>query len=539
MTSSLCWYPPDLPPGTVGSRRQSPDGATISRLAGVLAGRKPALAAIPLDRIVQVLHEASLAWMDIRNPGIRHTLERIARSTGMSMPMVERATVHEMESSLAPDLMAAIRNEIGNPDYLDGFAYNPHSDGMTIAVGPKLVGGIVSSNIPALPHLTVMRSLIVKAPCIVKTSVSEPDFLPAYVQTLHEIDPEVARCVAVVSFGREDEEALQAFLASVDFLIAYGGREAMEALRAKKPARLRALLHGHRLGFALVAGSELRKALEGGGYRSPGSGGSPDRMPGATGTGLRSAVGRYLSAPGGRPAGAGLEQILDAGREALGLVGVGSLELPLALAYDAVLFDQEACLAPHVIFVEGTFDQACGLAERIAGRMERLADDLPPGTRTLAQRLSVRQELDMLALDGRSRVFFAGSIERGIVAVQECEVFRPSPLGRFVRVVPVPDLLRALEHVAPLGDLLQNAAVAAPDDRRPVLERALADLGVCRICPPGNMGTPTMMWHHDGHPCISAMLRFCDAETRGGMHKRLLARRAGAGAAARLKKLIG
>ena len=41
---------------------------------------------------------------------------------------------------------------------------------------------------------------------------------------------------------------------------------------------------------------------------------------------------------------------------------------------------------------------------------------------------------------------------------------------------------------------------------------ARARAGVARVCPPGNMGTPTMMWHHDGFPCIAKMLRFCDWE---------------------------
>ena len=30
---------------------------------------------------------------------------------------------------------------------------------------------------------------------------------------------------------------------------------------------------------------------------------------------------------------------------------------------------------------------------------------------------------------------------------------------------------------------------------------------------PGLMGLPSMMWRHDGKPCLGAMVRFCDEET--------------------------
>jgi hypothetical protein len=129
----------------------------------------------------------------------------------MSEKMVAKAVRNEMASSLGPDLMAALRNELGDERRLDDFTYNPLLKGETFACGPELVGGIVSSNIPALPHLTVMRSLLVKAPCIVKTASSEPYFLPQYAQTLWEIDPAVARAVAVVSFGRAERPLLEAF----------------------------------------------------------------------------------------------------------------------------------------------------------------------------------------------------------------------------------------------------------------------------------------------------------------------------------------
>lgn len=76
----------------------------------------------------------------------------------------------------------------------------------------------------------------------------------------------------------------------------------------------------------------------------------------------------------------------------------------------------------------------------------------------------------------------------------------------------MPDWPSALAALADWRPWLQNAALAVPaDDRRPLAE-ALAELGCTRICPPGAMPFPSMRWHHDGLPTLSAMVRYCDVE---------------------------
>jgi hypothetical protein len=166
--------------------------------------------------------------------------------------------------------------------------------------------------------------------------------------------------------------------------------------------------------------------------------------------------------------------------------------------------------------------EAVLFAEQLAAELGRLARTLPAGSKPLAQRLAIRQELDLLAMKGEGAAFEAGKLHDGLVVVQPLEAFKASPLGRLVRVVPVASLDDAIGLVEPLRGLLQNAAVAAPPERRRALCRRLARLGVSRVCPPGNMGTPTMMWHHDGHLCLAEMLRFSDWEVRGGQPPPLL-----------------
>lgn len=451
--AATTWIPPALPQaaglagalGTPGST--SPEA--MAALARALRGQRASLAGLKVERIVEVLDRAAALWFDPAYPPRHAVLGRISQATGFSLPMVERSIRHEMESSRAPELLAALRGELGDPGVLDGFRPSRTLNGRVRATGPGLVGGIVSSNIPALPHLTVMRSLLVKAPCLIKTSVSEPHFLPAYARTLMDLEPALGGAVGVVCYGRKETATTSALLANIDFLIAYGGLEAIGQLRAAAPPGLPALYHGHRLGFALLASEAL-----------PGPG------------------------------------------------------LARQVAYDVVLFDQEACLAPHVVFVEGDQQAASRFGQALAAEMATLADELPPGEVALARAWSVRQALDGWAVEAPGPLELLPVLggTAGHVVVGPLERFEPSPLSRTVRVVPVADLDQALALVKPLGGLLQNVALAAPPARREALVEQLAALGVTRVCPPGRMGIPSMMWHHDGHPCLAAMLRFTDEE---------------------------
>jgi hypothetical protein len=69
--------------------------------------------------------------------------------------------------------------------------------------------------------------------------------------------------------------------------------------------------------------------------------------------------------------------------------------------------------------------------------------------------------------------------------------------------------------IKPLKEYLQCAAVAfGPEetDEQHMLRRRMAEWGVSRLAPPGIMGRPSMMWRHDGTPCLGKMIRWCDIE---------------------------
>lgn len=441
----------------VAFERLSP-AALAEVVAFLRRRRREVLGRRTVQQIVDVLDRAAARWLDASYPPRRQTIDDIAFVTGFSPAMVAHAIEEEQVSSRGPHLLEALRSELGDPELLDGFRPNRRLGGFSRGRGPELVGAIFSSNIPALPHLEIMRSFLVKGACLGRVSAGEPIFLARYAETLQELDAELASCLAICYWERGDDEAEQAFLGSIDYLVAYGGDAQIHRLMAQRPPALDATWHGHRLGFQFVT----REALA-----------APPQS---------EAIGR----------------------------------LARALTYDFAIFDGLACLCPQVCIVEeGGATTPRQLAERCGEELARWARELPPRRLELGE-ASRKHTYRALALMSEAREVVAAPDDVSyLVTFEGMRDFEPSCGERLMRVVPVAGEAELDRLVGRLPrQVLQCAAIAAGGAaaRHVALREKLASWGVTRVVPPGIMGRPSMMWHHDGTACLGRMITWCDHE---------------------------
>ncbi|MCP4666450.1 MAG: hypothetical protein GY849_08780, partial [Deltaproteobacteria bacterium] len=199
--------------------------------------RESYLARLPIERIIDILDKASRLWLDRDYPYRKMALKTIPVITGFSPEVVEASIDAEMESSLKADMWRALQSEIGNPRYLDDFQYSEALTGYCRAFGPELIVSFFSENIPALPHLLFMRSALVKAACLGKVAAGEPTFAPLYLKTIEEIDPEMARSMAVLYWRGGEEGVEDAAFDQADAVIVFGGVEACKSLIDRIPRR--------------------------------------------------------------------------------------------------------------------------------------------------------------------------------------------------------------------------------------------------------------------------------------------------------------
>lgn len=434
--------------------------AMVEELADQLKKkREEYLARLPIERIVAILDEASRRWLDRDYPYRKLALRTIPVVTGFSREVVEASIDVEMESSRAQDMWLALRSEIENPLYLDDFQYSEELNGFRRAFGPELIVSFFSENIPALPHLLFMRSALVKAACLGKVAAGEPTFAPLYLKTIEDLDPEMAGAMAVLYWPGGDEGVEDAAFEQADAVIVFGGVEACNALIERIPRRKRVLVHGHKLGFGVIGKKGITKE--------------------------------------------------------------NLTELAAAVAYDHCMFDQHACLAPHVYYVEYGGEVAPQeFARAVASAMEEMNVRMPRGEispRDAAIINQLRGRYEFKELKGEDCLLLCSphGTEWTVIYEREPGIFRPSPLNRVIRVWGVDDIFQVLPTIKSLGPFLQNAAVAVGDEREKRFIDKLGEYGVARVTAPGNMPVPSMIWRHDGIAPLAFLLRWCDVEKKG------------------------
>jgi hypothetical protein len=410
------------------------------------------LRGLSVAAILRVLDRASRLWLDPAYAPRSLAIEAIHRRTGFSREMVIHSIDLEMRSSRKLDMWRTLWTELGNPRVLDARSWAPAGEAPVRAYGPRLVAAVFSSNIPALPHLSYMRALAVKAPLVGKVATNEPIFASLYIDTLLELCPDLEPALAAVWFPGSDREATSALLTNADYVIAYGGDAALAEIAERIPRDARRTLHGHRMGVGVVDATSLAR---------------------------------------------------------------GASELARSIAYDFAVFDGQACLAPAVYFVEGDARASIDLANDVGIALEAVDPWLPPRTMTVAERAARRSTVeswDAMASfgDGSSTVVRSRGTLRWAGLVTSGP-FAPQRLGdRLFHVHRIPDVGEVPRILAPYRQYLQNVALAVRPAEQPGLATALAELGASRSTRPGRMPTPSMMWHHDGHACIADLIRWAD-----------------------------
>lgn len=418
--------------------------------------RRQYLSQQPIMHIVDVLDKAARLWLDPSYHLRKIALEAIPLITGLSREMVEKSIEIEQRSSLKKDIINALRSELSDPYFLDGFRSSAGgADRRSRAIGPDLIAAIFSGNIPALPHLSIMRALLVKSACLGKVASGEPVYAVLYARTIREIDPEMAKAIAVLNWKGGDKKIEKTLFSAADTIVAYGSEDSCNAIRQSAPPCVKVITHSHKLGFGIIAKNALKKK------------------------GIR-----------------GLAQ---------------------KVAYDISMFDQQACLAPHIYFVEkGGEISPLGFSEILAAALARMDKKLPRGRLGIEEASRINQLRGVYELkecsEDNIKVFAPQDSTSWTVIYERIERFVPSCLNRVIRVAPLDDIFEVIELIGPVSKYLQNVGVAIDKKRERKLFDRLCALGVSRITGPGNMPTPSIMWHHDGRACIGELVRWCDIE---------------------------
>jgi hypothetical protein len=404
-----------------------------------------------IDSIISTLAQAAKRWLDPTGKWRLLALEQAPAATGFSEAMVHEAIDLCFGVITHDALTELLDRELGDRRVLDQFCVRGQL--RTRAIGPRLITHFLAGNVPAPGIVSICCGLLLKAGNLVKASQGEPIFPALFVESLRDIDAELADCVAVLQWPRDEVVLTQAALFHANAVIAYGDDQTVSTLRRMAPAAV-FLGYGHKVSFGVVA----KEAM------------AADNLP----------------------------------------------SLAEAAAFDVSVYDQQGCLSPHLIYVEeGGQSSARNFAARLAEAMAAFQARIPRGELSLEEAAAIAKIRGAYefraAADGRVSIWSSPGTKDWTVIYDEDPSFVPSCLNRVVFIKPIEDFKCVLEVVQSCAGKVSTVGIAPMNERIEAFAGDLAKLGVHRVCSLGQMQRPPLAWHHDGRPNLADLVRWMDA----------------------------
>lgn len=414
------------------------------------------LQSLSIEQIVESIGKVAQQWLDPDFQPRIDTIERVARSTLFSPESVAESFDIELDHFLADSLWKLLRRELVDPQVLDCFRQDIHLKGHTRALGPKTILSIFTGNVPGLPVLSMARSLLVKSPIIAKVASGEPCFAAVFAKTLAQVEPIFGESIVCTYWRRDEESYFSEVLNQADAVIAYGGDAACAQIRKQVKPSQAYFEHGHKFSLGLV-----------------------DRA--------------YIE-------------------------HFGEQELANAIARDISVFNQQACIAPQVYCIVGSESMAQSLAEKTAEALAQYEKQVPVGklldNDAAALQMKRASFQWQAAVKEKPLLWQSSESLAWTLAIQSQISSHQGGHRRYLSLIPVPDLATVMTQLQPIAEqgYLQNVGLGLIGENLTSTAEQLAQLGATRICQPGRMIEPSMIWHHDGRTCVSELLHWCDVE---------------------------
>ncbi len=414
-----------------------------------------------VEQVIAVIDRAIARLLDRSDPARQQAEALLPIVSGYDAEMVRLGLTGFFKTFRAPQLRRFVAEDFSNPLVLDGFQPAPKG-GAVRAFGPGLLVHSWAGNVPALALWSFVCGLLVKAGSIGKLPSAEPLFAGWFAQLLAEVHPPLADCFAVVWWKGAGGDEAAALYARADTVLAYGGNDALDAIRRRLPVTTRFLPHGHKLGFGVVTAAALDA----------------------------------LDAPA----------------------------VARRAAWDVMRYDQQGCYSPHVFYVQrGGAVSPRAFAGYLAGELAQLARRFPRRPLDVEESAAVagwRQALEWRGLSAAGGHGAAAADELigtpgdpwSVAYSDALQPLAPTALQRSVQVVAVDALDDVPRAIAGHGAFLQTAGIAATPEELQRLAALLGAAGVTRIAAIGAMSVPEAGWHHDGRFNLLDLVRMVEIE---------------------------
>lgn len=399
-----------------------------------------------------LLDALARVWGDPMHPLRVEAQATLPGITGFSAEMIALGL-----DALASDLLSSealrkkVRTELrGIPGpLLPGVRFD-HDSGTSTQWKPLgVVLHVLAGNVFLGGVGSLLEGLLTGNASLLKMSSDETFFLPLFLKSLSAHDPQglFTRRIACFVFPSSARDVMDAFKEECDGVVVWGGEQAVRGWRERLPASCRLVVFGPKLSVAVVT-----KA---------------------------------------------------------GMAEHGVEEAARRLADELAIWDQNACTAPQVCFVEGT-EHPRALLDALAKACAARQTSLPAGQVDFATACEIRKIRGLQSVrEALGEGLLAASPQdlAWTVYTDASPDIATSPLHRTLRIVPFSSAQALREALAPVAPQLQTLGLLTGASEDAAFRESLADAGALRLLPLGAMAGGESDDPHDGAYDLPQLLK--------------------------------
>jgi phenylacetate-coenzyme A ligase PaaK-like adenylate-forming protein len=396
------------------------------------------------DLVFQVFDQVRKKWREPIYPRRVSMIEKLPAYTGFSQDMI-RMGLDEIYQLFDPEsLRGKLMNELRGIPLINGYQYRRESNTALKWQPIGTIFHVLSGNVFLVGPSSLIEGIITGNISLLKMSSQETIFLPEFIESLLEAEDELGlsglltRSIATFEFASHQHDVIEEFKKHVDGIVIWGGEEAVQAYRNNLPARTRAIVFGPKLSIGLVRSS--------------------------------------------------------------GITSKGLATCADMIASELAIWDQNACTAPQVCFVEGK-QVAEDLLKILPEALQRWQKKIPAGGLDTDQAAEIRKLRGIFEIaQGRSEKKLIESPERlDWTVMLDTEIaIEPSPLHRTIKIVPFEQLDQLLLHVRQLRAYIQTVGLWASAHDFLELANIFGNHGILRVVELGQMSGGGVDDPHDG-----------------------------------------
>lgn len=425
-------------------------------IKSIKKARNETLINYTIKEIVNVINETVSLWLK-PDYALRVQAEKLLPIiTGYSDKMVKHVLEQTLSKLSEENLWKLLKMEFKDPLVLDEYRPRKNIHGWTRAYGSDFISIILSGNAPGLPAVPICLCLLVKSGCIGKSASGDPLFPSLFAQSLSEVDKELAKAVSVVYWegGMKDLEDI--VFQQSRTVIGYGSNQSLDSIQRRLPLHVNFVRHGQKFSLALIGRERLLKS--------------------------------------------NIEKTV---RQA---------------SNDIAMYDQQACMSPHVIYVEENGEiSPREFAKLLTKEMDFIELKLPRGKISNSEMVAIhklRGIYDFKSLQNENiDIYYSNNSSSWTIIYESTPKFIPSCLNRTIRILPIDNLENVYEYLTPINGMIQSVGYSINSERLLRLAESIGPaLNISRFAPLGELTDPSCGWHHDGYFNLINLVKWSDIE---------------------------